>query len=198
MQKGLLVVISSPSGGGKTSIIRGVLAESNSNYRYSISATTRPQRNNEVNARDYYFLSMDEFNRKKAAGEFVEWAEVHGDYYATPKKQLDEWLEQGKIVLLDLDVDGGLEIKRKYGDDAVLIFIKPPSFQSLVQRLKERQTESEAQIEKRLKRYPKEIAKSQLYDHRITNEQLDVTVNEIVKIINHALKTRNSKVEVSS
>ncbi len=198
MQKGLLAVISSPSGGGKTSIIRRVLADSNGNYRYSISATTRPQRSNEVHGKDYYFLSLDEFNRKKAAGEFVEWAEVHGNYYATPRVQLDEWLGKGKIVLLDLDVDGGLQIKRKYGAAAVLIFIKPPSFQSLVQRLKERQTESDAQIEERLKRYPKEIAKSQLYDHRITNEQLDATVDEIVKIINYALENRNSKVEVNS
>lgn len=190
---GLLVVISSPSGGGKTTIIHKVLATGNSNYRYSISATTRPRRGNERDGADYFFLTLNEFNEKRDIGEFVEWAEVHGDYYATPKWKLDQWLAEGRIVLLDLDVDGGLAIKESYRDLAVLIFINPPSYQSLVERLKSRQTESQAQIEKRLQRYPKEIEKSKHYDYRIVNEQLDSTVQEIIKIINERVEKRKHK-----
>ncbi|NIR48695.1 guanylate kinase [candidate division KSB1 bacterium] len=183
-RRGLLVVISAPSGGGKTTIIRKVLAATNENYRYSISATTRERRENEVDGRDYFFLSEKEFERKKRQGEFVEWAEVHGDFYATPREHLDRWLDEGRIVLLDLDVDGGLEIKNKYSNSAILIFVKPPSFQSLIQRLKNRKTESDAEIEKRLQRYPKEIQKADEYDYQIVNQNLDDTVKEIVKIVN--------------
>ena len=189
---GLLVVVSSPSGGGKTTIIRRVLAMGNNNYRYSISATTRPRRGNERHGEDYFFLTLDEFNAKRERGEFVEWAEVHGNYYATPKLQLDQWLVQGRVVLLDLDVDGGLAIKSRYHDLAVLIFINPPSYQSLVERLKSRQTESQAQIDKRLQRYPKEIEKSRHYDYQIVNEQLSSTVQEIIKIINDHLEKRKT------
>ncbi len=190
---GLLVVISSPSGGGKTTIIHKVLATGNHNYRYSISATTRPRRGNERDGEDYFFLTLDEFNTKRDRGEFVEWAEVHGNYYATPKWQLDKWLAEGRIVLLDLDVDGGLAIKNRYRNLAVLIFINPPSYQSLVERLKSRQTESLAQIDKRLQRYPKEIEKSRQYDYCIVNEQLDSTVQEILNIINQQIEKRKHK-----
>jgi guanylate kinase len=188
--KGLLVVISSPSGGGKTTIIRSVLAAGDANYRYSISATTRPRRGNERDGEDYFFFTPDEFEDKRQRGEFVEWAEVHGHYYATPKAQLDKWLAQGRIVFLDLDVDGGLEIKKRYGDRAVLIFINPPSYQSLVERLQSRQTESQEQIAKRLQRYPKEMLKSQQYDYRIVNENLEETVKEIVKIVHQRVENR--------
>ncbi len=188
--KGLLVVISSPSGGGKTTIIRSVLAAGDANYRYSISATTRPRRGKERDGEDYFFFTPDEFEAKRQRGEFVEWAEVHGHYYATPKAQLDQWLAEGRIVFLDLDVDGGLEIKKRYGDRAVLIFINPPSYQSLVERLQSRQTESQEQIAKRLQRYPKEMRKSRQYDYRIVNENLDETVIEILKIVHQCVENR--------
>lgn len=186
--KGLLVVISAPSGGGKTTIIRQVLAAGNDNYRYSISATTRPRRGNERHGKDYFFLTTEEFEARRARGEFVEWAEVHGHYYGTPKQQLDKWLAEGRIVFLDLDVDGGLQIKKKYQDSAVLIFIDPPSYESLVERLQNRHTENREQIDKRLQRYPKEMEKAQDYDYRIVNEDLDSTVNEIKKIVNHHIE----------
>jgi guanylate kinase len=180
---GLLVVISSPSGGGKTTIIRKVLDSVKGNFKYSISATTRPRRINEVDGHDYYFMDKDEFEEKLRRGDFVEWAEVHGYYYATPKSKLDQWLNEGKIILLDLDVDGGLEIKKKYGDLSLLIFIKPPSVDSLVQRLKSRKTEDEAQIKKRLERLPKEMKKAELYDFQIVNEHLDETVQKVIDIV---------------
>ncbi|MCG8607393.1 guanylate kinase [bacterium] len=189
---GLVVVISSPSGGGKSTIIENLLATGNNSYHYSISATTRSRRSNEKDGRDYYFLDYDDFIRKQKNGEFVEWAEVHGDLYATPRASVDGWLQQGLVVLLDVDVDGGLEIKERYGPHALLIFIKPPSFESLLQRLKERNTESDSQIERRLSRYPKEIMKSKLYDHIVVNENLDKTIQSIAKII-----TEHHKAEIN-
>ncbi len=185
-RKGLLVVISAPSGGGKTTVIRKVLASGNGNFRYSISATTRRLRTGEVDGRDYHFFSLEEFQRNKEQGEFVEWAEVHGNYYATPKRPIEDWLREGKTVFLDLDVNGGLEVKKYFKDAALLIFIKPSSVESLVQRLKGRKSETQSEIEKRLKRVPEEMHKSQKYDYQILNENLDNTVAETLEIIkNH-------------
>ena len=185
-RKGLLVVISAPSGGGKTTVIRRVLASGNGNFKYSISATTRRIRAGEVDGQDYHFLSLEGFKDKKEQGEFVEWAEVHGNYYATPRTPIEKWLNGGKTVFLDLDVTGGLEVKRYFNDSALLIFIKPPSVESLVQRLRGRKTETQHEIDKRLKRVPEEMHKSQRYDYQILNEDLDNTKTEILEIIrNH-------------
>ncbi|MCH8020709.1 guanylate kinase [candidate division KSB1 bacterium] len=185
-RKGLLVVISAPSGGGKTTVIRRVLASGNGNFKYSISATTRRIRAGEVDGQDYHFLSLEGFKDKKEQGEFVEWAEVHGNYYATPRKPIEKWLNEGKTVFLDLDVNGGLEVKKDFNDSALLIFIKPPSVESLVQRLRGRKTETQHEIDKRLKRVPEEMHKSQRYDYQILNEDLDNTKTEILEIIrNH-------------
>lgn len=188
---GLLVVVSAPSGGGKTTVIEKVLEAGDSDFQYSISATTRPRRLNEKDGRDYLFLDAGEFWKRQGNNEFVEWAEVHGYYYATRRKPLDEALEEGKLVILDMDVDGGLEIKKQYQEVAVLIFIKPPSFESLLQRLKERKTETQAEIDKRLSRYPKEMNKSKYYDYQIVNEDLERTVKEILSIISHHYKGVN-------
>ncbi len=182
-RSGLLVVISAPSGGGKTTILRRVFASGNGNFAYSISATTRARRPVEIDGRDYLFMSLEEFNQKRASGEFVESAEVHGHYYATPRRPLQKWLEQGKLVFLDLDVDGGLEVKRQFGDKSLLIFIKPPSFESLVERLNLRDTETPAEIDKRMQRYPKEMAKSKDYDYCIVNSDIEVTVSEVIGLI---------------
>ncbi|MCH7673332.1 guanylate kinase [candidate division KSB1 bacterium] len=185
-RKGLLVVISAPSGGGKTTVIRRVLASGNGNFKYSISATTRRIRAGEVDGQDYHFLSLEGFKDKKEQGKFVEWAEVHGNYYATPRKPIEKWLNEGKTVFLDLDVNGGLEVKKYFNDSALLIFIKPPSVESLVQRLRGRKTETQHEIDKRLKRVPEEMHKSQRYDYQILNEDLDNTKTEILEIIrNH-------------
>ncbi len=184
--KGLLVVISAPSGGGKTTVIRRVLASGNGNLKYSISVTTRRIRAGEVDGQDYYFLSLEGFKDKGERGEFVEWAEVHGNYYATPRKPIENWLNKGKTVFLDLDVNGGLEVKKYFNDSALLIFIKPPSVESLVQRLRGRKTETQHEIDNRLKRVPEEMHKSQRYDYQILNEDLANTKTEILAIIrNH-------------
>ncbi len=183
-QAGLLVVISAPSGGGKTTILRKVLELGRGEFRYSVSATTRPRRHNEIDGHDYYFISLDEFHRKRVDGEFVEWAEVHGNYYATPKQHISEWLADGRLVLSDLDVKGGLAVKQHFGDSALLIFVKPPSLESLVERLRNRDTESQSEIDKRLQRFPAELEMADLYDHQCVNDDLDETTKHVLDIIN--------------
>jgi guanylate kinase len=185
---GKLIVISAPSGGGKTTVIRAVLKASKHPLRYSVSATTRKKRSGETDKKDYLFLGEKAFGAKADKGEFVEWEEVHGNYYGTLRGPLDAWLADGCRILLDLDVKGGLRVKQKFGDRAVLIFIAPPSFDSLVARLRGRNSETEAQIKKRLSRYPDEIAMSQYYDHVIVNENLATTVNKVIEIISHQLE----------
>ncbi|MFQ5706264.1 MAG: guanylate kinase [bacterium] len=186
--KGLLVVISAPSGGGKTTIIRRVLETGDADFKYSVSVTTRPRRPDEVDGRDYFFWDLETFERKREQGEFIEWAEVHGDFYATPRSHLEQWLQEGKTVLLDLDVHGGLEIKRLYGPSALLIFIKPPSLGSLVERLKSRNTEDTQQIGRRLQRFPEEMQKAASYNFQILNEDLSATVAQVLKIIEQRKK----------
>jgi len=189
--KGLLCVLSSPSGGGKTSVIREVLRRK-PDYTYSISATTRPRRGHEIDGIDYFFLNKKEFEERIKRGDFIEWAEVHGYLYGTPRESIEVKLSQGKIVLLDIDVEGGMAIKKLYSDQAFLIFLKPPSIETLIERLKQRSTETEAQIKKRLERIPKEMAFADPYDVVIINDDFNRTVDEVIK----AIETYRKQVEV--
>ncbi|MDZ7262430.1 MAG: guanylate kinase [candidate division KSB1 bacterium] len=183
---GLLVVISAPSGGGKTSVIKALLAKPDQSFAYSVSATTREPRSGEVPGKDYYFMSQEDFLKKAQQGEFVEWTQVHDHYYGTPKKPLEQALSQGKTILMDIDVFGGLEVKRRYPDSSLLIFLRPPSRASLIQRLKKRGTDSKEEIQKRLKRYAEEMEKSRWYDYIVVNQKLDETIKEVESIIrNH-------------
>jgi len=180
--KGLLCVLSSPSGGGKTSVIREVLRR-RPDFGYSVSATTRPRRGHEVDGQDYYFLTRDAFKERIQADDFVEWAEVHGHLYGTPKSALETQLSAGKVVLLDIDVDGGLQIKKLYPEHSLLIFLMPPSLDVLIARLKGRSTETEAQIKKRLERIPKEMARAKEYDVILINNDFEETVKKVIQLI---------------
>lgn len=193
MQKrsGLLVVISAPSGGGKTTVIRSLLKRGDPHFAYSVSATTRPRRQNEVDGRDYIFLQEEAFRRKIDEGAFIEWAHVHNHLYGTLCSTVETLLDDGKIVLLDLDVQGGLEIKKKYGDEALLIFIKPPSLEELERRLRTRNTEHEQAINTRLSAVPEELAKSQAYDHIVVNFNLDETVEAVNKIVKQTYELKH-------
>lgn len=174
--------MSSPSGGGKTTVIKKILETDPDHYVYSISLTTRPKRRNEVDGRDYYFVSKKEFEEKIKAGELLEYEEVHGQYYGTPRKPLITWIEKGYVVLLDIDVYGAQNVRKQF-EKALLIFLKPPDMDVLVERLKNRSTESEEQIQKRLDRLPEEMKYATYFDHVIVNENLNDTVHKVKKII---------------
>lgn len=175
------IVLSSPSGGGKTTIVRALL-DRYTNLQSSVSATTRPQRAKEVNGKDYYFLTDQAFRKEMAAGNFLEYEEVHGFFYGTLKKEVDEKVKNGNSILFDIDVKGALSIKKQY-PDAILIFIKVASEEELRIRLSRRKSETPKSIEKRLQRLPFEYAQAKRFDYIVTNDELNKTISEIEHII---------------
>ena len=181
MSRGKLVVISAPSGAGKTTIARAVLAAYPA-LRFSVSATTRPVRTNELHGRDYLFLSREEFLRKVDAGEFVEWEEIYGDYYGTLKAEVDRALRGGQHILFDVDVKGGLSIKRAY-PAACLIFIRPPRVEDLLERLRNRKTENPETLTRRMERVPMELALGASFEHQVVNDTLERAIEEVKAIV---------------
>jgi len=179
--KGRLFVISSPSGGGKTTVIKELIKRSSDLY-YSVSATTRSPRKGERDGIDYFFLGEETFFQKIEQEAFVEWAKVHGEYYGTLWSQIERCLKEGKRVLLDMDVQGGLNLK-KTRSDAVLIFLLPPSMELLEKRLLERGTESHEDLTKRLRTARKEMKIADEYDFQVINDKLEDTVEELRAII---------------
>ncbi len=145
--------------------------------------TTRPPRLGERHGRDYFFVSEDEFQKIIRENGFVEWAVVHNHHYGTPRAKLEEWLSAGKFVIMDLDVQGGLNVKKIYGERAILVFIKPPSMESLQSRLRGRNTESPADIDVRLQAAKLEMTMAEQYDYTIINNDLEDTVKQVTAII---------------
>jgi len=184
VREGRLVVISGPSGVGKSTICRR-LAE-DPWIEMSVSATTRPRRTGEVDGKDYYFLDRDEFERLIQTGGFVEWAEYVGHLYGTPREQLQRTIDAGRIALLDIDVQGGRQVMKQC-PDAVTVFIDPPGGDMSVveKRLKERGTDSPQQRARRLEQARQELQQRGFYRHRIANDDLETAVEEIRKIIFH-------------
>ena len=178
-----LIVLSSPSGGGKTTICKALINR-HENLKPSISATTRAPRSHEVNGKDYFFLDKKKFEEKIRNDEFLEYEEVHSNYYGTLKSHVQKYLDQGYSIIFDVDVKGALSIKKQY-PDALLFFIHPPSLEELKKRLKNRQAESEQEIEKRLERLPGEFAHAKYFDYEITNTVLEETIERIDNIINN-------------
>jgi guanylate kinase len=177
-RRGLLVVVSSPSGAGKTTLCHRLMSEF-PQVKFSISYTTRKARAGERHGVDYYFVSADEFRRMRDAGEFAEWAEVHGNYYGTPRTEVDAALEGGKDVLFDIDWQGGRQLKAQFPTDAVMIWILPPSLEVLEQRLRRRATDSADVIESRLASAKRELAEYGNYDYLIVNDDLERAYGEI-------------------
>lgn len=181
MPGGKLIVISAPSGSGKTTIVREIMKQ-NPSLEFSVSATTRAKREGEVEGKDYYFLSEREFKHRVDEGDFVEWEELYGDHYGTLRQEVDKALSKGKNLLFDVDVKGGLSIRRQY-PDALMIFIRPPDLEVLKERLRNRRTESDETLTRRLERVPMELEMGMTFTHQIVNDDLQRAVGEVQRII---------------
>ena len=177
--QGKLIVFSAPSGSGKTTIVRHLLKQQELNLEFSISATSREKRGNEVNGRDYYYLSLKEFKNRIKNDEFLEWEEVYRDnFYGTLKTEIERIWAKGKHVIFDIDVSGGLRIKRKFPDQTIAIFVKPPDLNELVRRLKDRGEESPEKISMRVAKAPAELATAPLFDKIVVNSDLDKALSD--------------------
>ncbi len=179
--KGKIIIISSPSGGGKTSICRGLLRR-NKDWRFSVSATTRPKRKNERHGREYLFMDYAEFKKYAGKGYFAEWCQVHRYYYGTPRKQLEDTIYKGGIILLDVDVKGAAKLKKAYRE-AATVFILPPSKTELRKRLKRRGTEDDKHFKIRQKRALSEMKLYREFEYTIVNKNLNTAVGEVEMII---------------
>jgi guanylate kinase len=182
MSRGKLIVISAPSGGGKTTIAKEILSR-HKDIEFSVSATTRKKRENEVEGKDYFFLTTSDFEKKIALGELVEHEIIYGDYYGSLKSVVEGALARCRTLLFDIDVNGALTIKREYPSDAVIIFLEPPSLEVLRDRLLKRNTEDEETVIKRLERASMEIEKGKSFDYRVVNDDLARAVNEVDEIV---------------
>ncbi|MGA9118827.1 MAG: guanylate kinase [Bacteroidota bacterium] len=182
---GKLVVISAPSGAGKTTIARAMLDRFPS-LSFSVSATTRTKRENEVEGTDYFFLSREEFERRIAAGEFAEWELIYGNYYGTLNAEIARAAHAGRHLLFDVDVKGALSLKRLY-PHALLIFVRPPSIEVLARRLRDRKTEDDATFARRMERVAMEMQMSGSFDHTCINDELSRAITEVEEIVQHYL-----------
>lgn len=179
--RGLLIVISAPSGAGKSTLCRELL-KNHPDIRRSISVTTRLPRSGEIPDKDYYFISEEQFGKMLGNKELAEWALVHGNYYGTPQKKLEETLTRGEDIILAVDVQGGSQLKKKY-PEGIFVFLLPPSWGELEERLRARKTESEEIINQRLRNARKETQHLREYDYAVVNAEFSQAVKEIEAII---------------
>lgn len=181
---GKLIVFSAPSGSGKTTIVRHLLAQEALNLEFSISATSREARGEEKNDKDYYFISLKAFKQHIKNEDFLEWEEVYRDnFYGTLKEEVQRIWAMGKHVIFDIDVVGGLRIKKKFPEQTLAVFVKPPSVDELKIRLKKRKTESEDKINMRIAKASVELATAPQFDHIILNDDLDKALREAEALV---------------
>lgn len=176
-------IISAPSGAGKTTLV-GALLQRYPNFEFSISATTRPPRSYEVHGQHYYFLSTEDFLARRDQGEFLEWEEVYpGRFYGTLYSEIERIAEKGNFPIFDVDVEGGLNIKKKFGDRAIAIFIKPPSLAVLQERLLKRGTDLPEEIDQRYRKAAHEISYAHRFDHILVNDDLETAIAELRQLV---------------
>ena len=180
---GKLVIFSAPSGAGKTTIVRALLKDI-PNLKFSVSAASRPKRPNEIDGKDYYFIPVEEFRRKIENDEFLEWEEVYeNNFYGTLKSEVDRIWKSGNHVIFDVDVVGGLNIKKYYGERALAIFVMPPSVEELEKRLRNRSTESETDMKRRIEKARYEMTFASQFDEVIVNDDLEEAVSEAKRLV---------------
>lgn len=181
---GKLLVFSAPSGSGKTTIVHHLLDQEELNLAFSISATSRYQREGEVDGKDYYFLSADAFKTKVENNEFLEYEEVYQDnFYGTLRSEIERIWSLGKHVIFDIDVIGGLNIKKQFPEDTLAVFVQPPSVEELEKRLRNRKTESEEKIQMRLAKAERELDKAVNFDVILKNDNLEVAKNDAFNLV---------------
>lgn len=194
MEEGKLIIISAPSGSGKSTIIGRVMQDESLRLAFSVSATTRPRRGEEVHGVHYYYLTVEEFQHMIENDELVEYQEVYeGRYYGTPKSEVERITAEGRNVVLDLDVLGGVNVKRMYGDRALSIFIQPPSVEVLRERLIKRGTDSMEDIQNRVDKAEFEISIGPQFDYTVINDDLDIAVAQVHDLIANFITPETKK-----
>lgn len=189
MSGGKLIIFSAPSGAGKTTIVHHILKKFSDQLEFSISACTRAKRPNEMDGKDYHFISTEDFKSKIKNHDFVEWEEVYqGQFYGTLKSELERIWNSGKHVIFDLDVRGGINLKRTFGRQAYAVFVMPPSIEILELRLKQRQTETPESLGKRIMKAKEEILVADQFDKILINENLDKACADAEKLVSEFLK----------
>lgn len=184
MNKGKIIILSAPSGTGKSTIISRLMEHPELKLQFSISATSRQPRGGECHGREYYFLTPEEFASRVKKGDFVEWEEVYpGTCYGTLRTEVERVVGNGGNLIMDIDVKGALNVKRQFGDDAVAIFVMPPSVEELERRLRGRATDSEESVRKRLDKAEYEMTFAPKFDIEVINDSLDRAVEEVAGII---------------
>ncbi len=182
-----VIVISGPSGVGKTTIYKKILEQYQDDISFSVSATTRQMRAGEIDGKDYHFLSMEKFESLLSEDAFIEWEQVHNNYYGTLKSEVTRIWEEGKHCLLDIDVKGGLNIQRIFGEQAYLVFVSPPSIESLETRLRSRGANDEESLRRRLDNAIQEMTQAPHYSFELKNENLDTAIKDLKQIIEKIL-----------
>ncbi len=182
--KGKLFIFSAPSGAGKTTLVRNLLAASDLNLEFSVSACSRSKRDGEIDGKDYYFLSVEDFKQKIKNDEFLEWEEVYEDqFYGTLRSEIERIWANGNHAIFDVDVVGGLNIKKNYPDDSLSIFVMPPSIEVLKERLVGRSTESEESLKKRLAKAEHELTFAEQFDVQVVNESKEAACEDARNLI---------------
>ena len=188
-KEGKLIVFSAPSGSGKTTIVRYLLSQPTLNLDFSISATSRKSRGKEVNGVDYYFISLKDFQKHVKNDDFIEWEEVYSNnYYGTFKKEVERIWELGKHVIFDIDVVGGLNIKNKFPEQTLAIFVQPPSIDEMERRLRNRKTDNEEKIKERVAKAEKELKYAKDFDVILVNDDLEKAKKEAFKLVENFIK----------
>ena len=190
------VVLAAPSGGGKTSIARALVA-AREDVVFSVSATTRPARDHEVDGVDYHFLSETDFRAMIEADEFVEWAEVHGHLYGTSRQALQAALDDGRFLILDIDVQGAMRMRERV-PDVVLVFVLPPSADALVERLTERGSEGEDTVARRIENARGELEQAAQFDYIVVNENLEQAIDEVRSIVSAESRRADRAIDLSN